>query len=127
MIPLATHQRVWSWLCVESVESGTQSQKNHKKMFAMFAFMAHVAVIMSSAAFVMEYARTDLSGSLHALLHLTAFVGMAYVLVIAFMSRDKITAIFENSVEIYTKCKNSAQYFSGGGFSLTFEWNRMRL
>lgn len=127
MIPLATHQRVWSWLCVESVESGAQSQKNYNKMFAMFAFMAHVAVIMASAAFAMEYARTDLSGSLHALLHLTAFMGMAYVLVIAFMSRNKITAIFENLVEIYTKCKYSARCFGEGRFSLTFEWNRMRI
>lgn len=110
MIALTTHQRVWSWLCVQPVENGARNRENYSRVFTFFVFMAHLAVITTSIAFVVQYAQIDSKGSLHALLHLTAFVGMAYVLVIAYITRNKITAIFEQLTEIHRRSKHRSRW-----------------
>lgn len=124
MIPLTTHQRAWSLLCVHADGNSDRDLKNYNKIFSFFVFTAHLAVIITSTAFVVRNARIDLKGSLHALLHLTAFMGMAYVLVIAYIIRDKITAIFEQLTEIHTKSKDSASFCGEIGFSSMSDQNR---
>lgn len=111
MIPLTTHQRAWSLLCVHRVENSAPNHKKHNKIFLFFVFTAHLAVIITSTVFAIRNARIDSKGSLHALLHLTAFMGMAYVLVIAFIIRDKITKLFEHLTEIHTTSKHRASFY----------------
>lgn len=111
MIPLATHQRVWTWLSVHSVEKDVRSWTNFNIIFTLFVFMAHLSVVLASTAFAIQFVRIDLADSLHALLHLTAFMGMTYVLAIAFISRNKIVKIFEKLTEIYQKSKHSVRFY----------------
>ena len=107
MIPLVTHQRVWKWLCVLPVEKDARNCKKYNAIFTLFVLMAHLAVIITSIAFVNRYVWIDLKDSLHALLHLTAFMGMTYVLVMAIILRTKIVNIFEELTEIYHKRKHN--------------------
>lgn len=107
MVPLASHRRVWTWLglCKFDENMSTFEQMIYI-FFNISLFVSFVAVVVASTIFVMINLVTDQEGSLHALFQFTAYTGLVYVSIIAFVVRHKISNIFHTLTDLYTTSKN---------------------
>lgn len=106
MIPLASHQRMWTYFCVCPPDKNTSAwTKLVYMLFTFTIFMGNFTPCLASIAFVLKYASTDLEGALHALFQLSAYSSMAYVIVIELLSKREIAALFVKLREIYQKRK----------------------
>lgn len=77
-------------------------------MFILFTFTvlgSIISVIPVSVAYVMRYISVDLKGSLHSLFQITAYMGISYVAMIAFILRHRIVEIFDELSNIYNQSK----------------------
>lgn len=107
MVPLAAHRRVWTWIGLCSFDENPSKWKNMLYfMLNMILSTSFVGAIFASGAFVMAFLPTDLEGSLHALFQVTAYTGLVYVVIVAFIVRHKITDIFSKLTEIYEQSKS---------------------
>lgn len=107
MIPLASHQRMWTYFCVYPPEENTSGWK--KLVFMIFTFtifMGNFTPCLGSIAFAQKYVATDLEGGLHALFQLSAYFSMAYVIIIEILSKREIAALFFKLRDIYQKRKS---------------------
>lgn len=105
--PLATNQRVLTWICVCPVESTTS--KNTKLLCIMFTITLYLIILIafaSSFVFFIENISIDMEKSFYALLQLIVFTGQAYVLMSIFISRHKITAFIKTLSDIYETSMN---------------------
>lgn len=112
MVPLATHQKLWTWCCVCPADENTSEWKKWAfKIFTFILFMGNLSLIAGSILFVCKYVSTDLEGVLHALFQITAFTALCYVTIIEILFRQEISAIFETLKGIHQKCKCEIVHF----------------
>lgn len=107
MIPLKSHQRVWSWLCVYSTEEHINKRnKIARIVFTLLVLVAHVSLVVASFVFIIKFVSSDFKGSLHALFPLIALASTTYTVVYGVNSRQKIVDIFEILETIHYESKN---------------------
>lgn len=108
MIPLAAHRQVWTWCCVYPIdENSSKWQKFIYIIFTLTIFLAIISVVPVSVAYIIRYMSDDPKGSLHALLQISAYTGISYVAINAFIVRLKIIAIFDGLSNIYEKSEEN--------------------
>lgn len=103
---LPPHRFVWSLLF-----SYLDDEKEGKwktwtaKLFPLFSFASHLSLMTASAAYVIEFIRTDLEVSLHAFGQVVCYFPWFFIVPIGFIRRHKMIAVFDELIEIHTKCK----------------------
>lgn len=106
MRPLSTNQRMLKWLCVCPLEArDSQWMKPLCIIFSLITFAAVAGCVLSSIVFFSTNISTDLEESLYALFQISAFSGVAYMAIVAFIERNKITAFLETLTKIYNTRK----------------------
>lgn len=79
-------------------------------MFGLTVFIANAIVFIVSLAFFIEYASIDMEEALFALIQLAGTGNILYVLLISYILRDKIIAVFESLSKIYEWSKNILKF-----------------
>lgn len=95
----------WLYLCPSDKLNESMGEKEMHIIFGSSIFLANFLNVIVSAAFFVKYISTDLEECLYSLFEIVGFLGMVYVILIAFSLRNKIFAIFESLDTIYDKCK----------------------
>lgn len=125
MKPLATGQRVLTWLCVCPPDETTS--KWRKRAFIIFSvcvFMADLSAFVTSVAYVHRYVSIDLEKSLCSMLQICAMGCVTYAYLQMFVLRHEITALLEHLSQIYKKSKVILKkIFSGKSISIS--WNEL--
>ena len=103
MIPLETHQKVWTWIGVCPTDKNSSLWKKFAiELFTFTVLVAHLSLIIASIMFIMQ---ADYEGTLHALSLVTMIIATAYALVVALINRHDVAVIFEKLPEIHRRCK----------------------
>lgn len=102
MLPLPTNQRVLTWLCIRPMNT---DENRWKKLFYIMFSITFVSMdltgLFSSVAFFLINISTDLEESLYALFQISAFSGLTYMCIVAFLLRNEITAFLGTLSQIY--------------------------
>lgn len=108
MKPLATNQRVLTWLCVCPFDLNTNlCQKAFYIISTALLFASEVGAFVSSIIFFVENISNDLEGSLYAVFQFVAFTGLIYMSIMAFILRDRINMFLESLATIYQESKQT--------------------
>ena len=113
MKPLATGQRVLTWLCVCPPDETTSKWK--KRAFIILSvcvFMADFSAFVTSVAYVQRFVSIDLEKSLCSMLQICAMGCVTYAYIHMFVLRHEITALLEHLSLIYKKSKVILKKFS---------------
>ena len=103
MRPIFTSEQVLIWLYLYPDASSKQSLK---LALGIGVFAANLANVIVSGAYVGKFATTDLGEALYALFEAVGFFGLCYIIVIAFLSRNRTSATLQKLSDIYEQCKN---------------------
>lgn len=106
MKPLGTSRKILTWFYLYPVEEGTERKKLIHFILSAVVFIFKISFLASSTAFFMKYVSTDLEESLYALFQISAFSNSTYVIAIAYISHQKITALIDRLSAIYDASKN---------------------
>lgn len=107
MRPLVTNRRVLTWLCVCSADEYTTIKP--KMLYVSITIIVFVAILSAFAgtlAFVLKFFSVDLEASLLGFLPNVAYASGVYGMIVSFIIRKKINAIFDELMLIYNKSKS---------------------
>lgn len=111
--PLATIRKVLKWLCILPAREATSK---HKKLiyivFSVSILTISICGFTSSLIFIVKYFSTNLEDCLYALFQVSGNISNLYMVLIAFILRHRIAALFERLWEIYDASKKSMDIFN---------------
>lgn len=114
MKPLATTQRVLTLLWMLPFDEGTSLPKRIAYVtFSIFTFLANLAGLIASVAFIRKFKTIDLEAALYSLFHMFGSLTMAYSMFVAFFLRPGMSNIFRKLAEIYNECKGLFRFCDG--------------
>lgn len=102
MKPLSTTERILIWLCMCPPKKSTNECK--KRVYFVFAFVVFISFLFSLVAhivYITEFFAVNLPGCLFAFLGVIGFWGVMYIMMAAFIMRQKMGNILENLSTIY--------------------------
>lgn len=112
-LPLKTNRRVLTWLCMCPANEATEKWKKIAyTSLSITAVLLIVCAFLASVAYFGKFASTDLEEALYALFQIIGAVSLLFAIKIAYFSRNKIDAIFENLTKIYRKSENRFELHS---------------
>lgn len=107
MKPLATHERVLTWLCIFPAANDTSKWKKSLYILLVFIlFVLEVCALVSSLIFFLKNVSNNLEESLYSLFQISAFSCLTYFSFISFYSRHEIMAVFGKLAQIYADGEN---------------------
>lgn len=107
MKPLETNQRVLIWLGVLRAPDTTNIfMKIFHILTTFIAFSIVLTSLSASVTFFLRYVRIDLEESLYALFQIASFSGLSYIIMFAFVMRNRTNVIFDKLTQIYNECKH---------------------
>lgn len=100
--PLATSQKVLTWLCVYPADRNTSFLKKCAYVALYFyVLIGNMSVLISSMVYFATYVSTDFELSLYAVFQIAAYTSSTYLMLLAYTLRYKITAVFDGLARIY--------------------------
>lgn len=106
MKPLATDQRILTWLCVLPAEGKTQKWgKLPYFVLILSLIVAALSVFLTSLLYTIKFISIDLLETSIGIYQMIAIIPMANTIVMTFFCRHKIPPIFEKLSKFYEKCK----------------------
>lgn len=106
MVPLSTPQRLFRLFCVRSVdETGEKWEKAAYTIFTLAFVLINAIGLIASAVFFQKYVSSDLELSLYALFTVFGFGVAMYGVIFVFLSRYKLSDLFEKLSKIYDASK----------------------
>ena len=130
MKPLVTNKLVLMWLCSHPAEKSTVKWKKIAYVaFTAFSLLGLLSLIGLTSIFCVQSFSTDLEESLYAIFQMTGSSAMFYFSIVAFNSRHKIAALFENLSDIYSASNFFLTIFNylkkkKGNSSNSIQWNK---
>ncbi|XP_055305850.1 odorant receptor 4-like [Sitodiplosis mosellana] len=107
MKPLATGQRVLTWLSVcPPDESTSKCQKQVYIICSVLVLVANVIGFVTSVAYVHRFVSIDLEKSLCSMLQICAMGCVSYAYILMFVLRHKVTAFLGHLSQIYKQYAN---------------------
>lgn len=102
MIPLATNRLVFTWLNICPVkETAIKQEKILYNAFTVLIYIVELSTVAGSVSFLLKYSSINLDNAFTAFFQIDIMLGFVYMTTSAYISHQKITAIFENLAEIY--------------------------
>lgn len=99
---LSTIKLTLTWLWVYRAEENTfWLLKLAHALFGFTVFATVASMTMGSMIFFARFASVDLEQSLYALFQISAFLGLSYVLIVAYLLRNEVTDIVKSLDDIY--------------------------
>lgn len=102
MEPLATTQFILKWICILP---NTKPMATWKQVVRNVCIVLQVLVtifaISAYYAFVVEYIKTDLEDALLTSMSFITCCGLMYMMIVAFFTRHRVSAIFQQLSIIY--------------------------
>lgn len=106
MQPLVTIKRILMWMCMTPPEASTSEwRKKQYFVFAHTVLFLFLFMLMAHVAYVVKFFATDLPGCLFAFMSVCGFGGIIYIMISAFIMRQKINGVFDHLTEIYENSK----------------------
>lgn len=115
--PLATSQKVLTWLCVYPADKNTSFLKRCAYVALYFyVLIGNMSVLISSIVFFVTYVSTDFELSLYAVFQMAAYTSSTYLMLLAYTLRNQITSVFDGLARIYeaSECIIVVQSFADG-------------
>lgn len=107
MQPLKTNQQVLTWLCIYPIDKSSSKQMACEYIiFSWIIFTLNLCAFVSPVQFIIKFVSTDLESCVFALFQVSATANVVYMTIIAFLLREKITAIFTGLSIIYAASEN---------------------
>lgn len=101
MKPLSNYRQVLMWLCICPTD---ETVSKHQKMlcvaFSVFFNASSLSFIVASLTYFIESSSTDMGKLFFTFLQTIGVLGEMYMMAIAFILRQKITAMFDHLSEI---------------------------
>lgn len=102
MGPLATNQRVLTWLCICPFDQDASIwKKSFFIILTLFLFTFEVSSWVSSIIFFVTNVSVDLENCLYAVFQIAATSGLIYMWMVAFISRKRINQFLGTLANIY--------------------------
>lgn len=102
MKPLATNQKVLTWLCILPIyEETSKWKKPFYIVFCILFFTIEVIALTASASFFLLNVTTNLTASIYALCQTVGSISVIYMYSAAFLLRHKIAAFLQDLQKIY--------------------------
>lgn len=112
MRPLATNQRVLTWLYLYPIDNETSKWKQRAHVaVGITAFITIGVIFIAGAVYVRQFITIDLQEALFALIHVALTIDSLSAIVILFLARDQIKMVFEHLSDIYNKSNYQRQNF----------------
>lgn len=107
MKPLATSQRLFTWLCLLPPRENTSSwEKRFYVAFVLAIVLVVLSAFLSSLLYFINFKSVNMKDSLIALSSVFASVSIANSIVVAFFLHHEIPPLFGKLSDIYEKCMN---------------------
>lgn len=104
--PLPTTRCVLTWLAVyPSDKRASKWRKLASIIICLSILITNVFSLIASIAFFVTFISTDLEGSIYASFQITGLLPLPLAMLISFVLRAKIIAIFEKLTKIYNNRK----------------------
>lgn len=104
--PLATNQRVMTWLCMRPADESTSKQSIAMHIaFIITVCTFEFCCLMSSGVFFVKFVRTEFEASLYGFFQVAGHTPTFVAIIVALAYRQRIAAIFTKLSEIYTARK----------------------
>lgn len=107
MRPLPTNYQVLTWLCICPVDTDNQWKKPLCSLISVIYVFTNISGLLSSGVFFLDHHCDDPKFAFSSAYQFTAFLGMTYRSIIAFLMRNDITAFLGKLAKIYDECKHS--------------------
>lgn len=107
MDPLVTNKKMLMWLCILPAQA--QTNQNMKLLYIVTSFTLLTSCflgLIASVAFMVKYLSTNLEDCLYALFQVSGDASALYMILIAFILRRQIAALFDQLSEIYCASKS---------------------
>lgn len=101
MKPMPTTQRMLTWFYLLEDRNSTWWQKFAYIAFNLLHLAFFVVHVLGNMIFASKFLSIDLERSLYAICQFFCYGPLIYMLIVAFMSRHEITALFEELTMIY--------------------------
>lgn len=100
--PLETNRRVLIWLCMFLPdETASKREKLTYIVFTVCGVCTILSMLAASVTFFVKFVSIDLEESLYALVKISAYLCLTYMMIVVFILRHKISDIFEKLSTIY--------------------------
>lgn len=112
MKPLASNQRILTWLCVLPSKENTSKWKKQVYIALVLALIvADLTIFTSSFLYVLKFMSIDLIETSNGFIQCFAAIPMGNAIIVAFIYRHKIQKVFKQLSTFYEKCMNFAVIF----------------
>lgn len=112
MVPLETNHLVLTWLCVFPPDESTSRLKRMAyTTFSLAIFGINAGSFFGSLAYFLKFMSVDLEQSLFAVVQMLGEVNMAYISIITYLLRHRITATYESLAKIYKAREYAVKFF----------------
>lgn len=103
MEPLYTTKQVLIWLCLHPANGSSISKWTRigRRMLPLLLLVLILCAITVSLSFIIKFQSTNVEATLFTFIVLMVYVGLLYIMVIAFHSRSCIVALLEQLTKIY--------------------------
>lgn len=106
MNPLSLNRKWLTWLCVYPIENDASRKKKIACVaFALTVILVLTLALIASVVFFLRFVSNDLEGALYALSFIIGFSACLYIVLIAFIKRQKIVLVFSDLAQIYDSSK----------------------
>lgn len=105
MKPLATTQKVFTWICLLPPQKNCSDwEKRSYVAFVLAYTVATVTGLVASLLYALNYKTNEIEDTTRALLAFNAVIAMANTIFASFFLRHKLPQLFENLSKIYKQC-----------------------
>ena len=106
MRPFVKIHRFLIWLCMYPTDKSFNVwQKVACISFTVVVFIINLCCFATCSAYILKYYSIDVNGSILAFTTVVCEIGIAYVMIVTILMRQKMVKNFENLSQIYTDCK----------------------
>lgn len=101
--PLYTTKQVLIWLCLYPANGCSISRYTRfgRRILPLLLIFLILCAIVVSLSFIIKFQSSNVEATLFTFIVLVVYVGLLYIMAIAFFSRSRIVALLEQLTKIY--------------------------
>lgn len=106
MKPLPTNQKMLAWMCIlPADENAGKYEKILNVVSTVALIVVELCIFISSGAFILQNASTDLEVSLYGVFQVIASFGLTYMMISGLIFNRKVAAMIQTLSHLYDESK----------------------